>query len=72
MRRTRTTRWLLATAGLAILSLGCAFGEIRLDVPMGRKYTLEEQQHEYTDYVRWGAFDYASRFGSPHPNPTWP
>ena len=70
MRSTGTTQrtWaLLATTALfaASLSLGCAFGEIRLDDPLDRELSLEEAQQRYTVLVRWNDVNKAAKFVSP-------
>jgi hypothetical protein len=48
-----------------LLALGCAFGELRWNDPLKRRFTLEDTQREYTDYVRWSAFDKASVYVEP-------
>ena len=48
-----------------VSALGCAFGEIRLDDPFQRKYSLEEATKHYSDFVRWSDFDRASQFVDP-------
>ena len=65
MRRRST--W-IAITGLAVsakLLLGCAFGEINWDDPLKRQFTLQDTQKIYTDFVRWSAFDKASRYVDP-------
>ena len=47
---------------LVLTSLGCAFGEIRLDDPFDREETLEEAQHRYTTLVRFSEFQKARSF----------
>lgn len=53
---------LVLATGLALSSLGCAFGEFRFGDPFDRKYTLEEAQHRYTTLVRFGDFERAGEF----------
>lgn len=48
-----------------VSAIGCAFGEIRLDDPFQRKYSLEEATKRYSDYVRWSDFNRASQFVDP-------
>lgn len=59
-----TTGRLQASAlalGLALLALG---GCATLD-PLGRRTELEDDQRRYTNFVRWGEVDTASRFVAP-------
>lgn len=49
----------------ALLWLGCAFGEIDWTDPLKRRFTLEDAHRNYTEYVRWSAFDKASRYVEP-------
>ena len=53
---------LVLTAAVALSSLGCAFGEIRLGNPFDREYTLDQAQHRYTTLVRFGDFERARDF----------
>ena len=55
----------LAVLALAAGGLGCAFGEIRLNDPMGRLYALEETQWYYSQLVRFGDYHSALRFVDP-------
>ena len=48
-----------------LMALGCAFGEWRPDDPLKRRFSLEDIHKQYTDYVRWSAFDKASVFVEP-------
>lgn len=59
-RRSLTLVCVLLLAGTS--GLGCAFGEIRLNDPFQRKYSLEEASKHYSDLVRWSDFDRASQF----------
>jgi hypothetical protein len=57
-------------ASLALLfamsgSFGCAFGEIYWTDPLKREYSLGEIQKRYTQLVRFGAFNKASKFVDP-------
>lgn len=59
------SHWLLGALlfSLAVApGLGCAFGEIHLDDPFNRGYTLREAQRKYTEYVRWSEFKKAAGF----------
>ena len=47
---------------LAPLAIGCAFGEVRWGDPLEREYSLQEMQKRYTDLVRFGHFQGASRY----------
>ncbi len=65
---TRTVPTWTAGAALSacvLLALGCAFGELRWDDPLKRRFTLEDAQRQYTEYVRWSAFDKASSYVEP-------
>jgi hypothetical protein len=53
------------TIGLASLSLGCAFGEIRPHDPFAREFALEEVHKTYTDQVRWSKFLEATKYMKP-------
>jgi hypothetical protein len=64
-RAGKSIRAMVAIVGLAASSLGCAFGEIRWDDPMGRLYALEEAQMYYSQLVRFGDFHTALRFVDP-------
>jgi len=58
--------WIAVALGTSVLlALGCAFGEWRPDDPMKRRFSLEDIQQQYTDYVRWSAFNEASVFVDP-------
>ena len=59
--RTALAATLVATG----LSLGCAFGEIRLNDPLDRAISLEEAQNRYTVLVRWSDFERAAGFVDP-------
>jgi hypothetical protein len=64
MTTRRLSTW-IAIAGLgaiAQLALGCSFGEINWHDPLKRQFSLAETQRQYTQYVRWSAFDKASRY----------
>ena len=53
------------TLGVAIglfLSFGCADGEIRLNDPFDRQFSLEEAQHRYSTLVRWSQFKRAKTY----------
>lgn len=69
MRSSRTSSgfvWsVLVAVALCSSGLGCAFGEIRWDDPMGRLYALEEIQNNYTQLVRWNDYYTAMRFVDP-------
>ena len=53
----------IVIGGIFLLSLGC-IGTLASD-PMGRKYSLENAQREYTEAIRWGQFDQAASFVVP-------
>jgi hypothetical protein len=57
-------RWAFGTVigGICLLFFGC-LGTLASD-PMGRKYSLENTQREYTEAIRWGQFDTAASFVS--------
>jgi hypothetical protein len=55
----------IAMLGLLSTSLGCAFGEVYWTDPLKREYSLGEAQKRYTNLVRFGAFDQATRFVDP-------
>ena len=64
--RTSSVVWtLLAAVALGSSGLGCAFGEIRWDDPIGRLYALEEIQDQYTQLVRWNDYYTALRYVDP-------
>ncbi|MBW2273507.1 MAG: hypothetical protein JRG96_09570 [Deltaproteobacteria bacterium] len=46
-------------------AVGCADGRVWWNDPKKREWSLIELQKAYTDYVRFGAFDKASRFVDP-------
>jgi len=52
----------IAISGV-LLSFGC-LGTLASD-PMGRKYSLENTQRQYTEAIRWGQFDQAAAFVDP-------
>lgn len=66
-QRTRSTGSRLRCGALLLalaapLALGCAFGEVRWGDPLEREYSLQEMQKRYTDLVRFGHFQGASRY----------
>ena len=70
--RTRTNRnfqaiarCMIALFCLALTSVGCAFGEIRLSDPLDRQVSLEEAQDRYTVLLRWNDLTKASAFVDP-------
>jgi len=50
----------IAIYGVLLFSFGC-LGTLASD-PMGRKYSLENNQRQYTEAIRWGQFDQAAAF----------
>lgn len=65
MRRLSTSIVIVGLATCAQLTLACAFGEFRWSDPLKRQFSLEDAQRQYTEYVRWSAFDKASRYVEP-------
>lgn len=61
----------MAVFGLAAAGLGCAFGEIRWDDPMGRLLSLEETQMYYSQLVRFNDYNTALRFVDPELRETY-
>ncbi len=61
---SKSSLGLILVMGL-LVSLGCAFGDIRPNDPMDRQSSLEEQHKHYTDLVRWSQFDEASSYLKP-------
>jgi hypothetical protein len=55
----------MAAVALATTGLGCAFGEIRWDDPMGHLLSLEETQLYYSQLVRFNDYHTALRFVDP-------
>ena len=53
----------IVISGVLLLSFGC-LGTLASD-PMGRKYTLENAQRQYTEAIRWGQFDRAAAYVVP-------
>ena len=53
----------IAISGVLLLSFGC-LATLASD-PMGRKYSLENAQRQYTEAIRWGQFDEAAAFVVP-------
>ena len=53
----------IAIGGICLLCFGC-LGTLASD-PMGRKYSLENAQRQYTEAIRWGQFEKAGAFVSP-------
>ncbi len=63
MHRTARLSALVALLALAFSpGFGCAFGEIHLDDPFNRGYSLQEAQRRYTSLVRWSEFKKAAEF----------
>ena len=67
MTRPTNGRRFLAVVLLLVLAglMGCADGKVWWNDPKKREWSLIELQKAYTDYVRFGAFDKASRFVDP-------
>jgi hypothetical protein len=56
----------LVLAGIAVMvlggAIGCANGEIRMNDPFDREYSLETLQHHYTVLIRWSQFQKAKAY----------
>ena len=66
LQKTARLFAVIATLGLLSTSLGCAFGEVYWTDPLKREYSLGETQKRYTNLVRFGAFDQATKFVDPN------
>ena len=65
IRKTLPLVAVTAMLGLMSTSLGCAFGEIYWTDPLKREFSLSEIQKRYTNLVRFGAFQQATRYVDP-------
>ena len=63
--RTASALPLLATLLAGLVSTSCYFGEVYVNDPFGREYSLTEIQLRYTSLVRWSSFHKAARYVAP-------
>ena len=63
--RTASALPLLATLLAGLVSTSCYFGEVYVNDPFGREYSLTETQLRYTSLVRWSSFHKAARYVAP-------